>query len=175
MALSRDKSVKLAQLYSRVDWLERYSASMGLRLNEATTQMGRMEVRAYDLERELARATTVHNVQRAVTEQRAREAELQVAALREQVEALTAQHQQQEELLEARTVSLTQANALAEGRGEAILRMETALQATQVEIDQGRKRVEGMYGDLIQFTWLCRDSSFVSTQSYGRRWRRRPQ
>ena len=102
MTLSRDKSVKLAQMYSRVDWLERDSASVDLRLNEATAQASRMEVHAYDLERELARTTTEHNTQRAATEQRAREAELQVAALREQVEALTAQHQQQEELLEAR-------------------------------------------------------------------------
>ena len=91
---------------------------MGLRLNEATTQAGRMEVCAHDLEHELARTTTEHNTQRAATEQRAKEAELQVAALREQVEALTAQHQQQEELLEARTVSLTEAKALAEGRGK---------------------------------------------------------
>jgi len=165
MTLSRDKSIKLAQLYI---------ASVGLRLNEAMTQAGRMEVRAYDLERELARATTEHNAQRAATEQRAREAELQVAALCEQVEALTAQHQQQEELLEARTISLTQANALAEGQGEAILRAKTALQAVRAEIAQGRKRVEGTYGDLIQFTWLCRDSSFVSAQSCRRRWRTRP-
>jgi hypothetical protein len=37
MTLSRDKSVKLAGLYSLVDWLERYSASVGERLTEATT------------------------------------------------------------------------------------------------------------------------------------------
>ena len=107
MILSRDKSVKLAHLYSRVDWLDRYSASVGLRLNEATTQAGRMEVRAYELERELARATTEHNAQRAAIKQRAREAELQVASLHEQVGALIAQYQQQEKLLEAWTTSLT--------------------------------------------------------------------
>jgi len=37
MVLSRDKSVKIAQMYYRVDWLERYSASVALRLNEATS------------------------------------------------------------------------------------------------------------------------------------------
>ena len=94
MVLSRDKSVMLAQMYSRVDWLKRYNASVALRLNEATSQASRLEVCVYDLERELARAATEHNTQRAAAEQRAREAELQVAALREQVEALTAQHQQ---------------------------------------------------------------------------------
>ena len=50
MTLLGDKSVKLVQLYSRVDWLERYNASVGLRLNEATAQASRMEVQAYDLE-----------------------------------------------------------------------------------------------------------------------------
>ena len=73
-----------------MDWLERYSASIGLRLNEAMTQASRMEVRAHDLEVELARANNEHNVQRAVAEQRAKEAELQVAALHENVEALMA-------------------------------------------------------------------------------------
>ena len=71
MTLSRDKSVKLAQMYSRVDWLERYSASVGLRLNEATAQASRMEVCAYDLERELARANNERDAQRAVAEQMA--------------------------------------------------------------------------------------------------------
>ena len=71
MTLSRDKSVKLAQLYSRVDWLERYIASVGLRLNEATAQASRMEGRAHDLELELARANNEHDVQRAAAEQRA--------------------------------------------------------------------------------------------------------
>ena len=68
MILSRDKRVKLAELYSRVDWLERYIASVGLQLNEATTQASRMEVRAHDLELELARANNEHNLQRAVAE-----------------------------------------------------------------------------------------------------------
>ena len=62
MTLSRDKSIKLAQLYSRVDWLERYSASVGLRLNEATTQASRMEVKAHDLEVALARANSDRDV-----------------------------------------------------------------------------------------------------------------
>ena len=76
MILSRDKSVKLAQLYSRVDWLERYSTSVGLRLNEATTQASRIEVRAHDLGVELTHANNEHNVQRAAAEQRVKEAEL---------------------------------------------------------------------------------------------------
>ena len=44
---------------------------MGLRLNEATAQASRMEVCAYDLERELARANNERDMQRAAAEQRA--------------------------------------------------------------------------------------------------------
>ena len=61
--------------------------------------------------------------------------------------ALTAQCQQQQELLEVETISLTQANALAEGQGEAILCADSALQAARAEIDQGRRCVAGKYRD----------------------------
>ena len=44
---------------------------MGLRLNEATAQASQMEVCAYDLERELARANNERDMQRAAAEQRA--------------------------------------------------------------------------------------------------------
>ena len=67
-----------------------YSASVGLRLNEATTQASRMEVCAHDLELALAYANSERDVQRAVAEQRAQEAQQQIAALREEVEVLTA-------------------------------------------------------------------------------------
>jgi len=81
-----------------VDWLERYNASIGLRLTEATTQASRHEVRAYDLERELARINNERNAQRAAAEQRAQEAQQQIAALRENVEALTARADQRVQL-----------------------------------------------------------------------------
>ena len=90
MTLSRDKSIKLAQLYSRVDWLDRYSASVGLRLNEAPTQAGRMQLRAHDLELVLAHANSEHDAHRATAEQTAQEAQQQIAALRGNVEELTA-------------------------------------------------------------------------------------
>jgi hypothetical protein len=35
MALLRDKSVKMANMYSKVDWLERYGDSLGARMVEA--------------------------------------------------------------------------------------------------------------------------------------------
>ena len=90
MILSRDKSIKLAHLYSRVDWLERYSASVGLRQNEATTQASKIEARAHGLELELTRANGERDMQRAMAKQKAKEAELQVAALCMNVEALAA-------------------------------------------------------------------------------------
>ena len=51
-----------------MDWLERYSASVGLRLNEATAQASQMEVRAYDLELALARANSESDAQKAAAE-----------------------------------------------------------------------------------------------------------
>ena len=123
MNLSRDKSVKLAQLYSRVDWLERYSASEGLRLNEATTQASSMQVRAHDLELELARANNERDVQRVAAEQKAKEAELQVATLPENMEALVAsaaRSQQQEAAIEALTNTLMEKDVLLEAQRDAL-------------------------------------------------------
>ena len=115
MTLSRDKSVKLAQLYSRVDWLERYSASVCLWLNESMAQASRMEVWAYYLELALARANSERDMQRAAAEQRAQEAQQQIAALRETMEELTARAAQLEEACEAQAVSLAQKEVLIEG------------------------------------------------------------
>ena len=117
MILSRDQSVKLAQMYSRVDWLERYSASLGSRLNETTSQASNMEVRAHGLELELTRANNERDALRAAAEQKAKEAELQVAALRENVVALaarTARSQHQEAAIEVLTDTLVQMDALLE-------------------------------------------------------------
>ena len=63
-------------------------------------------------------------------EQWVKEAELQVAALRENVEVLTARAarcEQLEETLEAQVVSLTQKEALIEGQGNALLSAEATL------------------------------------------------
>ena len=133
-------------MYSQVDWLERYNASVGLRLNEAMAQASRMEVRAHDLEVELTHANNEHNVQRTAAEQRAKEAELQVDVLRENVEALTARAarcEQLEETLEAQALSLTQKEALIEGQGNALLSAEAALKAARAELDEGRKCIAG--------------------------------
>ena len=101
---------------------------------------------------ELARAIEERDAQRVAMEQKTQEVELLNAVLRQKDEALearAAQCEQLEKTLEAQAVSLTEKVALTEGQGEAILRVETALQAARAEIDQGRKRVEGTYGDLV--------------------------
>ena len=46
MALSHDKSVKMVNQYSRVDWVDKYSASLGLRLGETSAQVSTLEARA---------------------------------------------------------------------------------------------------------------------------------
>ena len=51
-------------------------------MNEASTQASKMEARARGLELELTRANGERNAQRATAEQKAKEAELQVTALR---------------------------------------------------------------------------------------------
>jgi hypothetical protein len=55
---------------------------VGLRLNEATTQVGRMEVRTHNLELALASTNSERDTQRAAAEQRVHEAQQQIAALR---------------------------------------------------------------------------------------------
>jgi hypothetical protein len=79
MALSRDKSVKMANLSSRVDWLERYGASLGAHLGEASAQVSTLEARAHGLELELARANGERDAQKAAAKQKAKEVESQVA------------------------------------------------------------------------------------------------
>ena len=103
-------------------------------------------MRAHDLEVELTHANNEHNVQRTAAEQRAKEAKLQVAVLRENVEALTtrvARCEQLEETLEAQALSLTQKEALIEGQGNALLSAEASLKAARAELDEGRKHITG--------------------------------
>ena len=49
-------------------WHEKYSTSLGLRLNKASTQASNMEARAHGLEVELTRANGERDAQRATAE-----------------------------------------------------------------------------------------------------------
>ena len=121
-----------------------------------------MEARARGLELELTRANGERDAQRAIAEQKAKEAELQVATLRENVVALparVARSQHQEAAIEALTDTLVQKDALLEVQGDALRSAETALEergasvsallkevdAARVELDEERRRTEGEY------------------------------
>ena len=57
----RDKSDRLTWLYSRVHWLDSYSATLVTQLNEENAranQVTPLEARIHGLERELARANS---------------------------------------------------------------------------------------------------------------------
>ena len=74
LSMSRDKSDRLTQLYSRVHWLDRYNATMVTQLNEANAradQATSLEARISRLERELARANSERDMQRATADQKA--------------------------------------------------------------------------------------------------------
>ena len=121
-----------------------------------------MEARDHGLELELTHANSERDAQRATVEQKAKEAELQVAALHENVEALTtraAWSQHQEAAIEVLTNTLVQKDALLEVQGDALRRAETALEekgasmsmllqqvdAARAELDEERRRTEGEY------------------------------
>ena len=91
LSMSRDKSARLTQLHSQVDWLGRYNASLVAQLNEANTradQVSPLEARIRGLELELARAHGKCDAQRAVADQKAQEAEAHEAKLRRAAAAL---------------------------------------------------------------------------------------
>ena len=90
-----------------------------------------MEAQARGLELELICANGERDAQRAAAEQKAKEAELQVAALRDNVVALAARaarSQHQEATIEALTDTLVQKDALLEVQGDALRSAETALE-----------------------------------------------
>ena len=83
--MSRDKSDRLSRLYARVHWLDRYNATLVTRLSEANAradQVTPLEVRIRGLERELARANSKRDAQRAAADQKAQEVEAHEAELR---------------------------------------------------------------------------------------------
>ena len=75
--MSRDKSDRLSRLYARVHWLDRYNATMVTQLNEANARADQatpLEARIRRLERELARANSERDAQRATADQKTQKA-----------------------------------------------------------------------------------------------------
>ena len=74
LSMPRDKSARLAQLHSQVDWLGRYNASLVAQLTEANAradQVSPLEAWIRGLELELARANSERDAQRAAADQKA--------------------------------------------------------------------------------------------------------
>jgi len=130
MAMSRDKSVKLAQLYSRVDWLGKYSASLGMRLGEADAQVSFLEEQNRALELEPAWANGERDAQRALIEQKAQEPESHAAALRENMESLearAAELQLKDAAIMALTDAFVQKDVLLEEQRSALEEREASM------------------------------------------------
>ena len=69
--MSQDKSDRLSQLYARVHWLDSCIATLVTQLNEANAradQVTPLEARIHGLERELARANSERDAQRAAAD-----------------------------------------------------------------------------------------------------------
>ena len=71
----------MTRLYTQICWLGQHNAELVLKNIEANTKMTDLGARQRALEEELARVTGERDVQRAATEQRAREAEEQTVEL----------------------------------------------------------------------------------------------
>ena len=74
LSMSQDKSNRLAQLYSRVHWLDSYNATLVAQLNEDNAraeQTTPLEAWIHGLEHELARANSECDAQRAAVDHKA--------------------------------------------------------------------------------------------------------
>ena len=110
-----------------------------------------MEARARGLELELTCANGERDAQRATTEQKAKEAELQVAALCENMEALAARaarSQHQETAIEVLTDTLVQKDALLEAQGDALRSAETALEERGASVSAFLQQVDAAWAEL---------------------------
>jgi len=105
LSMSREKSDRLARLHSRVHWLDSYSATLAMRLEEANARVDQvtpLEARIRELEQELARATGERDAQQAAAIQKAQEAGAHEAKLQRARAAL----EQKEQALKAKESEL---------------------------------------------------------------------
>ena len=146
--LSRDKSVKLAQQYSKVHWLKQYNASLLVQLGKADTLMSDLGLRDRVWEVELARAIDMRDAQRAAAEQKAREIELQVAALQQKdvvLEAKEAELQHEMAAITTLTDTLVQKDVVLETREVAICDAETTLKEGEASLSALQQQVDAAW------------------------------
>ena len=77
----REKSAEMTRMYSQMSQLGQHNAELVLKNIEANTRMADLGARQQALVEDLARVAGERDVQRAVAEQKAREAEAQAAEL----------------------------------------------------------------------------------------------
>ena len=106
----------MTRLRSQISWLGQHNAELVLKNIEANTKMTDLGAGQRALEEELARVTGERDVQRATTEQKARETEEQTAELQR---LRTALEQKETELLQKEVTVVTLSGTLQE-KGKAL-------------------------------------------------------
>ena len=149
--ISRRKSTEMTRLHSQIGWLGQDNAKLVLKNIEANTRMTDLGARQQALEEELARVTGEHDVQRATTEQKAREAEAQSAELRR---LRTALEQQETELIHKEVTVVTLTGTLQE-KGEALEEKEVAIQ----NVEAALKEKENSLSSLEEATRVQREEA----------------
>ena len=141
--ISRNKSAKLARLYSQVCWLGQYNAGLVVRTNEANTLVTDMGERQRTLEEELAQAANERDAQRATAERKAelqgKEAELQHE--KATIAMLSA-------TLTERDAALAKQEAAARSAEAALKQKEDSLSTLQVQVNAALTRLEEAQGDI---------------------------
>jgi len=123
--ISREKSAEMTRMYSRMSQLGQHNAKLVLKNIEANTRMADLGARQQALEEDLARVTGERDVQRAVAEQKAREAEAQTAEL----QRLRAALEEKAREAEAQSAELQLLGASLEQQKTELLHKEVAMVA----------------------------------------------
>ena len=107
--ISRKKSDELNRLYSQMCWLGQHNADLVLKNIDANTKMTDLGARQQALEEELAQTAGERDVQKAMAEQKAQEAEartIELQRMRTALEQKEAELQHKEVELQGKEVKL---------------------------------------------------------------------
>jgi len=121
----------MTRLHSQISWLGQHNAELVLKNIEANAKMTDLGARQQALE-ELARVTGERDVQRAVAEQKAWEAEAQTAELQH---LRTALEWKEAELLQKEVTIVTLTGTLQE-KGKALEEKEVAIQNVEAALKE---------------------------------------
>ncbi|XP_039827616.1 uncharacterized protein LOC120689397 [Panicum virgatum] len=154
----REEEQQLSRLYARVHWLDRYNATLVTQLNEANARSDQatpLEARIRGLERELARANSERDAQRAAADQKAQEAEAHEAELRRARAGAEAELQRKEVELQREkatvtrlAVTLTEKDVALEAWEVAVQEAETALKDKDASLSASQERADAAQAEL---------------------------